>query len=175
VSAGIEYLDIHMVVGDPLQENLVYAATARAFYRSEDHGRGWVRSEAGMNRDYMHDFIVCPGSQSSLFLATANGTPPAWMRPSRAESAIFRSNDCGLSWTQLGGGLPSSLEPMVWAMAGDPLDQGALYAGVGDYAQSLRKGERPTGEVWASGNRGDAWGRVYQSESPVRSLCVALT
>lgn len=174
ISAGIEYLDIHMVIGDPLQENLVYAATARAFYRSEDYGRGWVRSEAGMNRDYMHDFIVRPGVQSSLFLATANGTPPAWMRPTRAESAIFRSNDCGLSWTQLGGGLPGSLEPMVWAVVGDPVEDARVYAGVGDYTQNLPQDAKAAGEVWASADRGDAWVRAYSSASPVHSLCISV-
>jgi photosystem II stability/assembly factor-like uncharacterized protein len=173
VSAGIEYLDIHMVVGDPQRENLVYAATARAFYRSEDYGRDWVRSETGMTRDYMHDFVVQPGTPSSLFLATANGTPPAWMRPSRAESAIFRSDDCGFTWAQLSGGLPASLKPMVWAVAGDPGDPARMYAGTGDYPQALAAGETGAGEIWTSPDRGDTWTRAHETASPVHALCVA--
>jgi len=174
ISAGIEYLDIHMVVGDPARENLVYAATARGFYRSEDYGRDWVLSHDGLNRDYMHDFIVRPGGTSTLFMTTANGTPPAWMRATRAESAIYRSEDNGLSWHQLGGGLPGTMERMIWNVVGDPSDDARLYAGAGDYAANLPKGVSPGGEIWATADRGATWNRVYEASSPVRKVCVTL-
>jgi photosystem II stability/assembly factor-like uncharacterized protein len=172
ISAGIEYLDIHMVAGDPAQESLVYAATARGFYRSEDYGRGWVLSHNGLSRDYMHDFVVRPGTSSALFMTTANGTPPAWMRATKAESAIFRSKGSGLSWQKLGGGLPSAMERMIWNVVGDPTDDARLYAGAGDYAATLPRDASPGGEVWATEDRGDSWHRVYEASSPVRKLCV---
>ena len=174
VSAGIEYLDIHMVVGDPLQENLIYAATARGFYRSEDNGHDWVLSHDGLTRDYMHDFVVHPGASSTLFMTTANGTPPAWMRATRAESALFRSKDNGMSWQQLGGGLPENMERMIWNVVAYPVDENRLYAGAGDYAPNLPKGATPGGELWSSEDRGDTWSRIYNASSPVRKLCVAL-
>jgi len=117
ISAGIEYLDIHMVVGDPARENLVYAATARGFYRSEDNG---------------------------------------------------------LSWHQLGGGLPGTMERMIWNVVGDPSDDARLYAGAGDYAANLPKGVSPGGEIWATADRGATWNRVYEASSPVRKVCVTL-
>jgi len=172
ISDGIEYLDIHMVASDPRQQNVVYAATARAFYRSEDYGRDWVVSHQGLGRDYMHDFVLRPGERSSLYMTTANGTPPAWMRPARAEAAIFRSDDGGQSWSQLGGGLPSSLERMVWAVSGDPVDDAVLYAGMGDYAPSLPAGTPIGGDVWGSHDRGESWTRLFEVEGAIRSLCV---
>ncbi len=175
VSAGIEYLDIHMVASDPRQQNLVYAATARAFYRSEDYGRDWVLSEAGLTRDYMHDFLVRPGPQTSLFMTTANGTPPAWLRPTRAESVIFRSDDGGQSWRQLGGGLPASAERMVWALVGDPADQTRLYAGMGDYVPNLVDGQPSGGDIWVTTDLGATWTRVYDAPAPVRTLCVTVS
>lgn len=172
VSAGIEYLDIHMVARDPARRGLFYAATARGFYRSEDEGRGWALSTQGMTRDYFHDFLVRPGAASSLFLATARGSPPAWLRPTGAEAAIYRSEDGGLTWGQLGGGLPSSLERMVWGLAEDPVDEGRLYAALADYPSNLREGATAGGEVWASLDQGDTWTAVYETASPVHSLCV---
>lgn len=174
LSAGIEYLDIHMVEPDPVRDGLVYAATARAFYRSEDRGHDWVLSQTGLTRDYMHDFVLRPGPRSSLFLTTANGTPPAWARASRAEAAIFRSDDGGLTWGQLGGGLPGSMGRMAWALVGDPAKDSLLYAGMGDYTPNLMdRAETAGGEIWTSADRGDVWSRIAETPSPVRSLCVA--
>jgi photosystem II stability/assembly factor-like uncharacterized protein len=173
VSAGIEYLDIHMVVADSGQPGLVYAATARGFYRSVDFGRAWEQFEAGFDRDYMHDFIVLPGSGSRLFMTTANGVPPTWLRDSRAESAIYRSDDDGLTWRQLHGGLPDRMELMVWNVVADPVDDARLYAGTGEYVPSLAQRESGRGELWASLDRGDSWHRVAETES-VNKVCVAL-
>jgi len=170
ISDGIEYLDIHMVAGDPLRHNVVYAATARAFYRSEDFGRGWVLSTGGLHRDYMHDFTVTPGEQSTLLMATANGTPPAWIRPSRAEAAIYRSQDWGGSWQQVGSGMPGMLEPMVWAIVADPHRPSTLFAGLGEW----RVGDGPAhGEIWRSEDDGATWRQIYRGDQPVKALCLA--
>lgn len=173
LSAGIEYLDIHMVGADPVAPELCYASTARGFYRSEDSGRSWDASESGLTRDYFHDLVVRGGPASTLFLATANGIPPSWLRTGRAQAAIFRSQDAGRTWQQLTGGLPDSLERMVWAIVGDPLDEARIYAGTGDYSPNPRADERPIGDVWASANNGDTWARVYETPSPIRSMVVA--
>jgi photosystem II stability/assembly factor-like uncharacterized protein len=172
VSDGIEYLDIHMVASDPSRQNLVYAATARAFYRSEDYGRDWVLSEEGLTRDYMHDFLARPGPQTSLFMTTGNGTPPAWLRDSGAESAIYRSDDGGQNWRQLHGGLPVSAHRMVWALVGDPADERRLYAGMGDYTPAMVSNELGGGDVWTTMDLGDTWVKVYEAPAPVRTLCV---
>ncbi len=174
LSAGIEYLDIHMVMGDPLQENLYYAATARGFYRSDQYGRQWISSTDGVSRDYFHDFVALPGTDSTLLVATANGTPPAWLRPGKAQSAIYRSNDFGQTWHQLGGGLPDSMERMVWTIVRDPQDNDSVYASIGDYSPNLSKSEIGYGEVWTSHDRGEHWHELYKGPSPIRSVCVGL-
>ncbi|HEX6512780.1 MAG TPA: hypothetical protein VF157_10800 [Chloroflexota bacterium] len=173
VSAGIDYLDIHQVAGDPKRDNLVYAATARGFYRSEDYGRGWMLSGEGLTRDYMHDFVVHPGARSTLFMTTANGVPPNWMRDSQAESALFRSEDDGLSWQRLEGGLPRDMKRMIWNVASDPLDGRCLYAAAGDYTPNLPRDRRGGGEVWASADEGHTWRRALELDSPVEKVVIA--
>ncbi len=174
LSAGIEYLDIHMVMGDPNKENIYYAGTARGFYRSEQFGRDWLSSAEGVTRDYFHDFVALPGDSSTLLVATANGTPPAWLRVGKAQAAIYRSNDYGLSWHQLGGGLPETMERMVWTIVRDPQDNDTVYACMGDYSLNFTKGEVVHGEVWTSHDRGDHWQKVFEGQSPIRSVCVGL-
>jgi photosystem II stability/assembly factor-like uncharacterized protein len=172
LSAGVEYLDVHMVARDPSEQRLYYTATARAFYRSEHDGQDWCISTVGMDRDYFHDFVVRPGEKSSLFLATANGSPPSWIRDGGAKSAIYRSEDGGLSWQQLGGGLPPNLNRMVGSLVGDPIEDSRLYATISDYVPNLPKGQEPVGQVWASPDRGDTWEQIVETPSPIHSVCV---
>ena len=160
LSAGIEYLDVHVVNRDPAQAELFYATTARGFYRSEHGGHDWILSQEGVTRDFFHDFVVRPGVASSLFLATANGSPPSWIRDGGAKSAIYRSEDGARTWQQLTGGLPESLEPMVWGLVGDPVDDARLYAAIGN-------------GVWHSDDRGDSWGQIYEGSSALRTLSVS--
>ena len=127
-----------------------------------------------MDRDYMHDFHMRAGEASTLYLATAFGSPPAWVRPERSASAIFRSKDGGLHWEHLRGGLPSSMKPMVSAIVSDPANESWLYAGLGLSVRVEGDGS-PPGGIWESPDQGDTWREIYPVEGAVRSLCVALS
>jgi photosystem II stability/assembly factor-like uncharacterized protein len=175
ISDGIEYLDIHLVDGDPARENVVFAATARGFYRSEDYGRDWILAQDGLSRDNLQGFAVCSGTQGSLFLTATRGTPPTWIRPSGAESAVFRSTDSGVSWRRLGGGLPTDMARAMGNVLGDPLDPGRLYLSASGWEPRLSQEQNVVagGEVWTSADRGERWARVYEAPTPVRLLAVA--
>lgn len=172
LSAGIEYVDIHSVKGDPAHPNLYYAATARGFYRSDQYGRAWLFSEKGIDRSYFHDLVVIPGHPTVLFLTTANGTPPAWLRQERAQAAIFRSIDSGSTWQQLAGGLPRSMERMVWNLSVDPNEPDHLYAATGEAQGHRSENIAARGGVLASTDRGDTWKQIYEGPNTVRSVCV---
>ena len=62
ISAGIEYVDIHTVKGDPQHANFT-TPRPHAIYRSDQYGRAWVFSERGIDRSYFHDLVVIPGSR----------------------------------------------------------------------------------------------------------------
>jgi photosystem II stability/assembly factor-like uncharacterized protein len=174
ISEGIEYVDIHAVRGDPVYPNLYYAATARGFYRSDQYGRNWLFSEKGINRSYFHDLVVIAGDPPILLLTTANGTPPAWIRKGKAQSAIFRSLDHGVSWHQLTGGLPESMEQMIWNLSLDPDNPDHLYAATGEAQGQRSENADSRGAVWLSTNRGDSWKPIYEGPDTVRSVCVGL-
>lgn len=174
LSDGIEYLDLHDVGRDPVERGVSYAATARGFYRNDGGGKSWELAVEGLTRDFTHDFLVCEGaSESVLFLTTANGSPPAWIRPSKAESSIFRSTDQARTWEQVEGGLPFSSEMMAWRLAGDPMDRGRLYAVYGEEPSRLGGlDDRARGEVWTSGDCGESWDRVHALDAALRCVCV---
>jgi photosystem II stability/assembly factor-like uncharacterized protein len=172
LSDGIEYLDVHTVKADPLAPNVYYCATARGFYRSEQYGRDWLFSEHGIDRSYFHDLVVVPGTPPALFLTTANGTPPAWLRKERAQSAIFRSLDHGKSWRQLGGGLPQSMERMIWNLTTDPDHPDHLYAGTGEARGQRSEDGKTRGAIWLSQDSGESWQTIYETANTVRSVCV---
>jgi hypothetical protein len=174
LSDGIEYIDIHTVKGDPSNPDVYYAATARGFYRSDRCGRNWLFSERGIDRSYFHDLVVIPGQPPALYLTTANGTPPAWMRKERAQSAIFRSLDCGASWQQLTGGLPQSMERMIWNLCADPDELDHLYAGTGEAQGQRSENASSRGSVWTSTDRGDSWREIYQSPNTIRTVAVGV-
>ena len=174
LSDGIEYIDIHTVKGDPNHANLFYAATARGFYKSERWGRDWLFSEQGIDRSYFHDLVVIPGEPPALFLTTANGTPPAWIRKEGAQSALFRSLDHGETWQRLGGGLPDSMERMIWNLSADPDDSDYLFAGTGEARGQRSENSETRGAVWLSKDRGDSWRQIYQGPNTIRSVCVGM-
>lgn len=177
VSGGIDYLDIHKVSNHPIHEDLYFVSSARGFFRGTNPAKGWDRIEGkGITRDYFHDFLFLPGEPSAMLIATANGSPGHWNRPGMAQSAIFRSFD-GESWSQVGEGLPPTMEKMVWALANSPDDSTHVYAGYGqsDKGQAeTRKMPTGPGSVWFSADKGSSWREIKIGELPaVRSLWIA--
>jgi len=178
VSQGIDYLDIHKISNHPVQKDLYFLTSARGFFRSTDPAKGWTRIEGkGIARDYFHDFLFLRGDTLMILIATANGSPGHWNRPGLAQSAIFRSQDGGESWHQVGEGLPESMEKMVWGLASPPGNPSQVYAGYGqsDKGQAeTRKMPTGGGAVWFSPDKGSSWREIQVGELPaVRALWIS--
>jgi photosystem II stability/assembly factor-like uncharacterized protein len=94
------------------------------------------------------------------------------MRKEKAQSAVFRSLDQGQSWHQLTGGLPQSMERMVWNLGVDPNYPDHLYAGTGEAQDQRNESVATHGAVWFSTNRGDTWQQICEAPNTVRSVCV---
>jgi photosystem II stability/assembly factor-like uncharacterized protein len=163
LSDGFETLDIHNVRVHPRHAQLVYAATARGMYRSEDGGRGWVRTADGLSFDHTGAFAVSTGASVSLFVSAARGTPPSWARPTGAEACVFRSDDDGMTWRRLGGGLPVPAPSPFRALLVDPLDPDRIYLATAE----------PHATIWGSADRGESWSVLCEAPYPCRLLSVA--
>jgi photosystem II stability/assembly factor-like uncharacterized protein len=174
VTDGVEYIDCHVVAGHPTRDNVVFGGTARGFYRSEDYGHNWIMAEDGLTRDDVGSFAVMGGAQPSLFLTATRGSPPSWVRPTGAESAVFRSNDDGQSWQELRKGLPDTIVRVAGGLRIDPIEQDRVYFSTSDFTgnYTVAGGTARGGQVWMSPDRGDAWTCVYESATPIQLLGV---
>ncbi|MBU0640938.1 MAG: hypothetical protein KKB50_18910 [Planctomycetes bacterium] len=154
---------------DPTDENVVYAGTGEANYanhsryglglfKSADGGNTWTQlAEETFGGRCFSRIVINPPSPQTMYaaitraggfpeLAAAKGHPGA-----TGLLGIFRSLDAGVSWTQLGNGLPN-LSATDLAM--DPANPNVLYAAIGRIFGALENG------IYKSTDGGDSWSKL---------------
>jgi hypothetical protein len=116
-------LCLHSIVpwpGDP--DRLALAMSAVGVWLTEDGGSSWSHGNAGLGARYLpedardtlalcvHDLHRSPARPERMFLQFHGG--------------VYRSDDAGASWTEIGAGLPSDFG---FPMAVDPADPDSAY------------------------------------------------
>jgi photosystem II stability/assembly factor-like uncharacterized protein len=153
------HLDIHCIATAPGEEDVVYAATGRGFYRSFNAGRQWEAACDGLAGLYLVPMVAHTLAPHTLVTAATNGRPRYWRtRESGAEAVIYRSIDGGSRWTPTMGGLPEQLTGAVAGLAVDQSNPEALYAALED------------GHVYASDTFGDDWVEVANGLPPAHAI-----
>ena len=170
VSEGIEYPDIHMAVRSPTSGTKYFAATSRGLFVSDPPEAGWKRAEKGMEGDYFHDVILLPGNPPAMFLAAGHGSPQYWDRPTGADGRIYRSEDGGQTWRQVGAGLPVTHKGMCWQLAYNPYDPDSVFAAFGDVPRGHTAGPPGEGTIYVTYDRGDTWEEVGQQKRGTKFL-----
>lgn len=166
-------MDVHSIAIDTNNGALVYAATGggenfpeptsapkgRPLYRSKDGGKSWESITDAVSRSYAVPVRVHPKNSQILYLGVAQEPPPLWLdRPTKANGAILRSVDGGVSWQQLEGGFPSPFESMVECIEFDPDQPDNIFLGTG--GEGARHAKLDKGEIYRSINRGDSWEKM---------------
>ncbi len=131
VGGGIGGRNVHAVVVDPFDPEVIYAGTfGGGVFKTRNHGRTWITINKGLGNLFVSALVIDPANPSKLFAGTQSG--------------VFRSLDGGASWRlSLGpAGLPVS------AMAISPTNASYVYAGVA---------ARGIGEVFSSIDGGNTW------------------
>jgi photosystem II stability/assembly factor-like uncharacterized protein len=164
VSDGIEYPDIHMIVRSPTSKTKYFTATSRGFFTADPPEAGWKRAERGMTSDYFHDLVLLPGQPAAMFLAGGHGSPQYWDRPTGADGRIYRSEDGGQTWRQVGAGLPVIHKGMCWQLTYNPHNANSLFAAFGDVARGHLAGPPGAGAIYVTFDRGDTWEEVGQQK-----------
>jgi len=178
-------MDVHSVAFDPRDSNVVYAATGggenfpdpspfpkgRPLYSSKDGGRSWQCVTADFKRTYAVPVRVCPRDSRLLYLGVAEEPPPLWLkRPTKANAALMRSSDGGVSWQRLTEGLPDPFLSMIECIDFDPDEPDHIFIGAGGEGARFIKLEE--GEIFQSQNRGDYWEKIPLSFPIIYALAV---
>src|SRR5206468_11613664 len=87
--------------------------------------------------------------------------PPGWRRPEGADAGFYRSEDQGLTWSRLTGGLPDHITAAPRSTAGDPESPDVFIVGMTD------------GTVWITEDGGESFERALSGLPPVTAVSVA--
>ena len=181
VSAGIDYLDMHMLRNLPGDRDKYFVSSARGFFRTDDGGQHWQRAEDGMPwgytelHSYSHEWLFCPGDPDRMVLGGAKGSPGVWRRENiKPGGHILLSDDEGKNWRSASN-LPDDMPWVPWVLLQHPHEQEILYAGMGDGARGFGfdPNERGIGAFYRSEDRGETWHCVMDDLPSVLTAWVA--
>jgi hypothetical protein len=152
--AGFGGQAVHTVVTDPRDADAVtVAVSSGGVYRSQDGGRRWAPSNSGLRADFLpdhhpefgqcvHKIAVDPVVPDRLYLQNHGG--------------VYRSDDAGAGWSEIGKGLPADFG---FAVAAHPRRGGVAYVfPVSDGADRYPPGYRC--RVFRTEDAGGSWAEL---------------
>ena len=150
---------IAKVILNPANPDIVYVAVLghawgpnqeRGIFRTTDGGKTWQRTLFVDDKTGATDLVMMPGNPMVLFAAMWQMQRHPWsLEDGGPNSAIWRSNDGGVTWKKLSEGLPKGpLGKIGLAMA--PSEPSHIYALI----------EAKKGVLWDSKDLGDHWNQV---------------
>lgn len=144
-------LILHTILVDPQDRRRIYAAiSAGGLYRSDDGGETWAPKNMGVRADFMperypevgqcvHKVALHPDRPATLFQQNHCG--------------MYRSDDYGDSWVDIGAYLPSTFGFPCVVHAHDP-DTVYFVPLMRDDLRLVPQGQM---SVWRSRDRGESW------------------
>jgi len=108
---GLGDLDVHQVQASAKHDGVVVLACGEANFRSHDRGAHWQEIPRASHRTY--GTAVTEDGAGTLYLGVADGRPRSWIRPARADAAVFASSDGGTHWDMIASGLRGAVMDLM--------------------------------------------------------------
>jgi photosystem II stability/assembly factor-like uncharacterized protein len=164
-----EATDVNLLIIDPQHPNTIYAASPGrgSLFKSTDGAASWgaINSGLPLNGGYPAQITLAMDSEDTdiLYAGTYIGS-----------SAVFKSNDGGLTWTALSlefdtvPGTYGSIQ--ISSLAVDPQASGTVYAAVSTFSVSTNSS---SGAIWRTVDAGATWQRLFApSTASITALAV---
>lgn len=152
---GQQYPDfgqcVHKVARHPSRPDRLFAQNHGGVYRSDDHGARWFSIGDGLPSDFGFSLVVHPHQPDTVYVFPIQGGEARF--PPGGAARVWRSQDAGTSWQELGNGLPDAFYAAVMrdAMCTDGADPAGIYFG------------GRNGTIFASRDEGESWTQVAQN------------
>jgi photosystem II stability/assembly factor-like uncharacterized protein len=151
--------DVHTIVLNPADTSTIIVATGghdsrsgrvsgRALYMSKDSGENWAPTAMNFEQEYSVPLTVHPTDPNIMYAGLASGNPGQWRRPTGAEGVMVRTTDGGQTWEKVSKGFDDPDQDFVAAITFDEHRPSKMYA-------AMR-----SGEIMASEDGGDSWGKI---------------
>ncbi|MCI0512905.1 choice-of-anchor D domain-containing protein, partial [candidate division KSB1 bacterium] len=120
------FSEVQTVAVDHHQPPLIYAATTRGLFKSEDQGRSWLLQNKGLENLKIQTLLVNPLNAAELFIGTAG-------------NGIFKTSTAGAEWYPVNSGLNehtvyaiihsrNAAAPVLWAGTAHGIYQSTNHA-----------------------------------------------
>ena len=139
---------VHKVSRHPSRPDRLFLQNHGGVYRSVDHGANWESIADGLPAEFGFSIVVHPHEPDTVYVFPINGGDRRY--PPDAKARVWRSQDAGDAWEELGTGLPDSFYVAVMrdAMCTDQHPDAGLYFGARN------------GGVWGSADAGETWSQL---------------
>lgn len=140
--------DVHSLAWHPRVAGRAYEAGGGGAAWSEDGGDTWRAADEGRDRHYTWSVAADPEDPEVWYVSASSG-PFAAHGGGDPQARIYRRS--AADWLALDGGLPEPLPAMPYALVAA---DGRVFAGLAN------------GELYESGDHGDAWHPLELAGSP---------
>jgi hypothetical protein len=149
---------------DPTNADVVYVGSeGNGIFRTMDGGAHWTWLRAGLRHDghpaYAEawDLAIAASKPKRIFAAMTDSPGPVSGQAPSARGGVYRSDDGGDSWRQIGCALPNAKTASVWV---DPANADLVIAGLEGGAPSFMPPPPLAyypGGLWKSSDGGETW------------------
>jgi regulation of enolase protein 1 (concanavalin A-like superfamily) len=147
---GLPTATVYELVVDPVNSQVVYAATSDGVFKSTDGAATWFGVNNNLPSTYAVSLAIDRNGSHALYAGTLNG--------------LFRSTDGGASWTEIDAGISNKY---ISAIAIDPSNSQVIYVG------NIGGGVYPSG-VYKSVNGGSSWTQITPAGDIMDVVTIAI-